>query len=247
MKIIIVRHAEPDYANNTLTPKGEKEAALLAERLGKLKNVVGIYSSPLARAMKTATPTANKLGLHVTVLPWLREFAGVISDPETGNPRIPWDLKHEFWQKEPDLLDETAFATHPLMCGGNPSVSEVYKETCSGMETLLKGHGYLLQEHRMFRCEENKEEIFLLFCHMGLAMAVIGFLTRVSPFALWHGFCLPPSSVTTLVTEERQKGLVSFRCFQMGDTSHLAIGNEPPSRMAMFQEIFRGEDHTNTT
>ena len=33
MRIIFVRHAEPDYANDTLTEKGWREAALLAERV----------------------------------------------------------------------------------------------------------------------------------------------------------------------------------------------------------------------
>lgn len=33
MKILIIRHGDPDYANDTLTPKGWKEAACLAERI----------------------------------------------------------------------------------------------------------------------------------------------------------------------------------------------------------------------
>ncbi len=247
MKILLVRHAEPDYAIDSLTPKGKKEAELLAKRLGSLNNVVAIYSSPLGRAMETAKPTAEQLGLPITVLPWLQEFRGRILDPESNKERIPWDLKHHFWQNSPSLLQESEWTTHPLMNTAQPSVQEVYKETCQGITNLLANHGFILQENRMFRCEDNKEEIILLFCHMGLAMAIIGFLTQVSPFALWHGFCMPPSSVATLVTEERQKGLASFRCFQLGDTSHLAAANQPPSRMAMFQEIFTGEDHTNTT
>ena len=247
MKILLIRHAEPDYANDSLTPKGKTEAKLLAKHLGRLKNVVGIYSSPLGRAMQTAGPSAEQLGLPITVLPWLQEFRGRILDPESGKERIPWDLKHQFWQNAPSLLQENQWTTHSLMNTATPSVQEVYEETCQGIVQLLETHGFILQENRMFQCEENKEEIILVFCHMALAMAIIGFLTQVSPFALWHGFCMPPSSVASLVTEERQKGLVSFRCFQMGDTSHLAVENEPPSRMAMFQEIFTGEDHTNTT
>ena len=33
MKILIIRHAEPDYENNTITEKGWREAKMLAERL----------------------------------------------------------------------------------------------------------------------------------------------------------------------------------------------------------------------
>lgn len=35
MKLIIIRHAEPDYAIDGLTEKGKKEAELLKHRLKK--------------------------------------------------------------------------------------------------------------------------------------------------------------------------------------------------------------------
>lgn len=247
MKLILIRHAEPDYSIDSLTEKGKREAALLVPRMGSLQNITGIYTSPLGRAKETATIAAKGLGIEPVVLPWAREFAGTIVDPETGNQRIPWDLKHKWFENEPTLFDESCWADHPFMTTGEVSVKKIYQETCQGVAELLANHGYVLQENRMFSCKENKEETLVLFCHMGIAMAIVGFLTQISPFSLWHGFCMPPSSVTTLVTEEREKGLMSFRCFQVGDTSHLAVGNEPPSRMAMFQEVFRGTDHTNAT
>ena len=37
MKILIIRHAEPDYSIDSLTEKGHREAALLAEKLSKEK------------------------------------------------------------------------------------------------------------------------------------------------------------------------------------------------------------------
>ena len=44
MKILIIRHAEPDYENNTLTDKGFVEADYLSERL-EHSNITHIYSS----------------------------------------------------------------------------------------------------------------------------------------------------------------------------------------------------------
>lgn len=54
MRIIFVRHAEPDYANDTLTEKGWREAALLAERVSGW-DVMDFYVSPLGRARDTAS------------------------------------------------------------------------------------------------------------------------------------------------------------------------------------------------
>ena len=36
MRILFIRHGDPDYANDTLTEKGHREAALLAERAESL-------------------------------------------------------------------------------------------------------------------------------------------------------------------------------------------------------------------
>ena len=36
MKIVIIRHGDPDYEKDSLTEKGWREAKLLAERISKL-------------------------------------------------------------------------------------------------------------------------------------------------------------------------------------------------------------------
>ena len=46
MKILIVRHAEPDYSIDSLTPKGRVEAELLSQKLIKL-DIKDIYVSVL--------------------------------------------------------------------------------------------------------------------------------------------------------------------------------------------------------
>ena len=38
MKLLLIRHAEPDYAIDSLTEKGFREASLLSDRLYRLKN-----------------------------------------------------------------------------------------------------------------------------------------------------------------------------------------------------------------
>ncbi|MDO4380678.1 MAG: histidine phosphatase family protein, partial [Clostridia bacterium] len=52
MKLIIIRHGDPNYAIDSLTKKGKREALLLSERIEKLSPDY-IYCSPLGRAKKT--------------------------------------------------------------------------------------------------------------------------------------------------------------------------------------------------
>ena len=36
MRILLIRHGDPDYVNDTLTEKGRREAALLAKRAASM-------------------------------------------------------------------------------------------------------------------------------------------------------------------------------------------------------------------
>lgn len=60
MKLLIIRHGDPDYVHDTLTEKGKREAELLSRMLVKEK-IDFIYCSPLGRAKETCAYTAEKL------------------------------------------------------------------------------------------------------------------------------------------------------------------------------------------
>ena len=62
MRILLIRHAEPEYSVDSLTPKGRVEAELLSRRLIHC-DVKDFYVSPLGRAKETAAYTLEKLGL----------------------------------------------------------------------------------------------------------------------------------------------------------------------------------------
>ena len=75
MKILIIRHGDPDYSIDSLTEKGWREAKLLAGRLCRL-SVDDFYVSPLGRARDTASLTLKRLDREATQLDWLQEFRG---------------------------------------------------------------------------------------------------------------------------------------------------------------------------
>ncbi len=60
MKLMFVRHAEPDYKHDSLTLKGHREAQLLSLRLAKL-DVRDFYASPTGAC---AGNRAVHLGAH---------------------------------------------------------------------------------------------------------------------------------------------------------------------------------------
>ncbi len=51
MKLLIIRHAEPDYSIDSLTEKGWREAELLKQRL--IKREIDFFTLPLWEEQKT--------------------------------------------------------------------------------------------------------------------------------------------------------------------------------------------------
>ena len=56
MRILLIRHAEPDYTNDSITEKGKREAMLLSDRIARY-DIRDFYISPLGRARDTAVET----------------------------------------------------------------------------------------------------------------------------------------------------------------------------------------------
>lgn len=241
MKILIVRHAEPNYAIDGLTRKGQREAELLSERLSKL-DVKAFYVSPRGRARETAEYTLKKMGRTAEVLPWLAEFRGHRLDPETKQELLCWDYKPREWRDDRQLYDKDTWVDSPFFEGGN--AKEIWEETKVGLDEVLSRHGYT-RDWPIYRCENNQSDTLVFFCHFGIGAAMMGHLCGFSPMALWHGTCMQPSSVTTIITEERVKGEVAFRCMSMGDLSHLYAAGERYSTAALFPECYTGRDSTN--
>ncbi len=234
MKLVIIRHADPDYDKDSLTEKGWREAEYLSERIAKM-DVQAFYVSPLGRAKDTASVTLKKMNREAKVLPWLREFHAPVLDEETGERRIPWDMLPSAWTTVNEYYDRNLWHTTSRMQTGK--VNEEAQLVYSGLDELLKEHGYQ-HEGNLFRAIRPNQETIVLFCHFGVECVILGHLLGISPMVLWHGFCAAPSSVTTLITEERRDGLAYFRMSSFGDISHLYAKEEPPAFAARFCEMF---------
>lgn len=231
MRLVFVRHGEPDYERDSLTEKGWRESKLLVPRLRKEDSIDTIYCSPLGRALDTAQATLAATGMEPVICPWLKEFFVPVLDPETGEKRIPWDFLPGWWTKQAELYHKDTWLDSPVMRSGN--VAEEYQKVCDGIDALLAEYGYDRQGS-LYHSSDPKEESLIFFCHLGAEFAVLSHLLGIAPPLLWQGFFVAPSSLTILETEERKPGEAFFRCKALGDTSHLYIADEPPSEMGFF-------------
>lgn len=229
MKLIIIRHGDPDYEIDSLTKTGWEEAERLSERISAL-NVKDFYVSPLGRARDTASCTLKKCGHTAKVLEWLREF-----DVRIDERPVTWDMLPEEWTVVPEYYDKDKWYELPDMkkAGMKSGIDEVN----NGLDKILEEHGYK-REGNIYRAVNPNEDIVVLFCHFGVQCVMLGHLLGISPIVLWHGVIAPPASVTTLITEERREGKAFFRLNGFGDISHL----EKPSFAGRFCEMYSNEN-----
>ena len=61
MRLLFIRHGDPDYAVDGLTPTGQLEAQLLSDRIAPM-DIAEYYVSTMGRARDTARPTLEKAG-----------------------------------------------------------------------------------------------------------------------------------------------------------------------------------------
>ena len=234
MKLLIVRHADPDYSIDSLTETGWKEAQLLASRIAKL-DVKNFYVSPLGRAQDTASVSLKPMERTAETLPWLKEFGPTIVKPGHDQPDCLWDWLPADWTARPNFYDpEKWMLESPFAEAGVAEEAAWVKE---GFDKLLAKHGYV-RDGLLYRAEKASEDTIVLFCHFGVECVLLGHLLNISPMVLWHGLCAAPTSVTTVVTEERREGIASFRVTSFGDISHLYAANQPPAFAARFCETY---------
>ena len=239
MRLLIIRHGDPDYAKDSLTEKGWREAELLSERIAKL-DIAQFYVSPLGRAKDTASLTLKKMGRTATECDWLREFWPLIDRPDVeGRKAICWDFLPGDWTADANYFLRDKWYDTEAMRGGN--VKEAYHYVTEHFDALLAEHGYV-RDGEIYRAERPNRDTIAFFCHFGLESVLLSHLMNVSPMILWHHTCAAPSTVTTVITEERREGEAIFRVNGFGDISHLYVGEEEPAFAARFCETFDSDE-----
>ncbi len=238
MRLILIRHGDPDYARDSLTEKGKREAALLAERAKGWK-VDDVYSSPFGRAYETALACCAVWKKEPRVVDWAQEWMGVIDDGK-GGIRIAWDFFPSEWTDDERNFNAQKWLEIPR----TSPLKKRYEEVCARLDETIASYGYE-RRRNAYRVRERSDKTVVIFCHFGISMLMLSHLLNLPAQALLHGLYLAPTSVTVLNTEERHADEAYFRAERIGDCLHLYRGGEPISESGYFakvmQEVGKGE------
>ncbi|MDY2913113.1 MAG: histidine phosphatase family protein [Candidatus Enteromonas sp.] len=237
MKLLFLRHADPDYAHDSLTPNGVEEAKALRDYLSSLP-IDKAFVSPLGRAKQTmeiALSSPRHQNLTPIVLDFLREFDADV--PGQSRTHIAWDFLPEELEEERELLSSPSRWMEAKIYSSSPDLKEKVEAVFAGFDSLLKEEGYVrIGNH--YETTKGHQRTLAFFCHFGIESLLLSHLVSASPVVFWHGTCAAPSSITEVYTEERREGKVSFRIAHFGETAHLKMAGREDSFSARFSETF---------
>ena len=175
MRIIFVRHGEPDYQHDCLTETGKKQAEAASKRLAR-EGIDEIYASPMGRAAETAAYTAKLLNLPVHTLDYMHEISwGGPGIPQEGHP---WTLSDWMISQEDFDFFSKDWRQHPYF--KNNTAVQYLDEISARFDALLLNQGYRHEGTRYF-CETDQQKTIAVFSHGGSGGCVLAHLLAL-PF-----------------------------------------------------------------
>lgn len=237
MRLHIVRHADPDYANDTITPLGHDEARALAPRLAALRPR-RLFSSPMGRARATAQHAADAAGLDVEVLPWTAELHSPRLELLDGAREPVWNLEGERIRESYDPAIGFSWQAIPALA--DPVIAELCRVVADDSDAFLADLGYRRAGGWYEVAADAEVGDVVVVCHAGFTLTWLAHLLCVPPPLIWSGLFLAPTSVTTVLLERRSDGRAVPRALAIGDTGHLAVAGLTPSARGLL-DLTHGE------
>lgn len=227
MLLYFIRHGKPDYRTDVLLEEGRRQAELVSDRL-VLSGVDRIYSSPMGRALQTAAPTAEKLGLPIRIEWWARELGrDTYTTYSDGVPKTVSLVPNAH-------LHQPAYRTIPLEecfreCDGlrENRLGERYQSIADGLDGLLAREGYAVNGDGLWEPVEPNSRHIAFFCHLGMMRCMVSHLLHLPYQFVAASLSSHFTGVTLFEFPSGASETTSPRLISYGDVGHLyAEGKE---------------------
>ena len=220
MLVYLIRHGDPDYVHDCLTPIGREQAAAVAERMAKVRPDL-IFTSPLGRARETASYTCRKLGMEAKVLDVFSEaltydrFHCDMPDGSTG-----WAMN----QREAMLGTDAVYEERDPFVHGLYANDEAaragYAAMCRDLDAFFASLGYEREGvGNGYRAVAPNDLKVAVFCHEGAMMHSLAHILNL-PLHIWTATATVTFTGITVLELSGDKRAFP-RLLTLSDMSHL--------------------------
>ncbi len=222
MLLFYVRHGEPIYDPDSLTPMGSRQAEAIGKRLA-LYGIDRIFASTSHRAVQTATPTAEMTGKQIVKLDFCNEaHAWRDLTLPTENGGRTWAFYHP-WAREqfacaeiacnPKWYEDGRFADTRFKEG----IMRVDREVDDWLLSLGYGHD---RARGRYEAVAPTEERIALFAHQGFGLAFLSSLLDIPYPTFCTRFDMGHSDLTVIEFTEKE-GKVIPKVLTLSNDGHL--------------------------
>lgn len=219
MLLYIVRHGDPVYSTDSLTPRGKLQAEAVGKRIYH-SGINTIYSSPMGRAKETAEPACRLLGLPMNIEEWAHEIQDERLTPfPDGVMKSITDVQNTYYRENGNInlpYDKTYECTGIKESRMAEAVARIEKDGNEFLERL----GYK-EENGVYRIINKNEEKVALFCHSAFGRAWLSTLLHIPLHIMWSSFSYTHTGVTVLEFANNANGVTAPKCLCFSDISHL--------------------------
>ncbi len=213
MEVLLIRHGDPDYTNDCLTPTGRTEAKYLADALAEV-TIDDIFVSPLGRARETCDFSARRKSIRPVVLDWLRERAIVREGVYL------WEAPGE------TFLHPASRGTHADAMDLHATIPEgclQFERVKAGFDALLSTYGYV-RDGDLYRIQHSSQKRIALFCHKGVVLTLLADVLHWPLTMIFVCLQVHPTGVTRLSLIENNS-LAHFKATAINDRTHLHLAS----------------------
>ncbi|MGI6264300.1 MAG: histidine phosphatase family protein [Acutalibacteraceae bacterium] len=223
MLLFFVRHGDPIYDPDSLTPLGRRQAEALAKRLA-LYGVDEVIASRSVRARQTAEPTAEVAKKDLQIVDWCREdiaWGEFTVEIEGGGRNWAFDTPRMirlFNSPEIRALGQEWY-THPVFAG--TAFESGIKRMRAEVDAFLSARGYVHDAATAsYRPEAHNDKRVALFAHQGFGMAFLSTLLDI-PYPLFCTHFDVAHSGLTVIELRPRDGMVIPRVLSLSNDAHL--------------------------
>lgn len=208
MKLMLIRHADPDYVNDSLMQKGHEQAERLGQHLAST-HIDELYVSPMGRAQITAGYIVQKKTLEPITLDWLHELNGNYEGKLWAWNYHGCDIFNNSKITLDNWIDHVPYGKH---------MQKISAEFYGHFDDFMKEQGYV-RENNQYSVNSHNEKTIVFVCHAGVILTLLSHLLHIPLPICYSQFGCDPSSCTILEMDEKGgKGV--FRMIILNDMSH---------------------------
>lgn len=220
MLFFYIRHGDPVYEPDSLTPLGKRQAESVAKRLS-LYGVDQIYASTSNRAMQTAQPTCEILKKEAVLLDFCNENHVWNEFTVENNGRRTWLFQDTasrlFFADEAIVSLGHRWYEHPKMTAHQKGVERVYREADRFFRSL--GYEHIRNTGKYKVIKPNHDRI-ALFAHQGFGMAFLSCILDIPYPAFSIHFDICHTGMTVIEFQE-EDGFAIPKILTLSSDSHL--------------------------